>query len=311
MISDNFTLLCVEDDMDAQENIKMILEEDFKEVFVASDGLEGLYIYKEKKPDIILTDINMPNMDGLSMIKEIRKVDKNQPIIVISAFDSKNNLFKVANLSSSGFIPKPIDMDFLYERLQCIIENLQEKIKLKKLKEKEIENLYKMAHYDTLTKIPNKYLFEITLDKAISKAKRDGSKLAIFFIDLDNFKSINDNYGHESGDIVLQTVSNNIKKIIRNEDILSRRSGDEFLLLVEGFDDIKNLKTLAKKIIEASSVPIKYHNANINISISIGISIYPDDTKKIKQLMHFADQAMYKAKKCGKCNYKFFNDIEI
>ncbi len=309
MISDNFTLLCVEDDIEAQENIKMILEEDFKEVFVASDGIEGLYIYKEKKPDIILTDINMPNMDGLSMIKEIRKVDKNQPIIVISAFDSKNNLFKVANLSSSGFIPKPIDMDFLYERLQCITDNLQEKIKLKNIKEKEIKNLYKMAHYDTLTKTPNKYLFEITLDKAISKAKRDGSKLAIFFIDLDNFKSINDNYGHEAGDIVLKTFSDNIKKIIRNEDTLSRRSGDEFLLLVKGFKNINNLKVLSKKIIKASSIPIKYKNININVSISMGISIYPSDTKDTKKLMHFADQAMYEAKKCGKCNYKFFNSL--
>jgi len=305
----NFTLLCVEDDEDARRHIGMMLEDDMKELYMATDGIEGLKTYKEKRPDIILTDINMPNMDGLSMIKEIRKQDRNQPIVIISAFDDRNNLLEAINMGGNGFVSKPIDMDFLYEKLNCIAQNLQDKIDAKKLKAKEIENLYKLAHYDNLTKIPNRFLFEITLEKTISRVKREGGELALFFIDLDNFKKVNDTYGHNAGDIVLQTVSANIKKIIRNEDILARRSGDEFLLLVEGICKIETLELLAKKIIEATSKPVKYLNEEINITSSIGISRFPYDTDIIEEFIHFADIAMYKAKKYGKCNYNFFGKL--
>jgi len=306
-VLNNFTLLCVEDDLDAQKHIKMMLEDDFKELYMASDGLEGLKIFQEKNPDIIITDINMPNMDGLSMIKEIKKIDRSQPIVIISAFDDRENLLEAINMGGNGFISKPIDMDLLYKKLDCIAQTLQDNIEAQKLKDKEMSNLYKLAHYDTLTNIPNRFLFEITLDKAISKAKRDKKELAIFFIDLDGFKNINDTYGHEVGDIVLKTVSRNIKDVIRSEDTLARRSGDEFLLLVEGISSKDALELLAKKIIDASSQPIKHPGGVLSITSSIGISRFPYDADMADKLMHFADIAMYEAKKCGKCRHVFYN----
>ncbi len=305
----NFTLLCVEDNLDARKQIKMMLEDDFKEIYTASDGAEGFELYKDKRPDIILTDINMPNMDGLSMIKEIRKQDKDQQIVIISAFDDRKNLLEAINLGGNGFISKPIDVDKLYEKLHCIAKKLQAKIDAQKLKAKEMENLYRLAHYDNLTKIPNKFLFEITLEQAISKAKRDGKQIALFFIDLDNFKSVNDTYGHKAGDIVLQTISRNIKEVIRSEDVLARRSGDEFLLLVEGVNSENDLNLLAKKIIKATSAPIKYLEKEINITVSVGISRFPLDTDVAEELIHFADIAMYEAKNSGKCNYIFYQTL--
>ncbi len=308
MSLNNFSLLFVEDNKDAQEHIRLIFEDDVKDLYIASDGIEGLKVYKNKSPDIILTDINMPNMDGLSMVKEIKNIDKNQPILMMSAFDDKENLLEAINIGCNGFVSKPVNIDFLYDKLNSIAQKLHDEKEKQNLKNLEIQKLYNLAHYDTLTNIPNKFLFEIELDRAVSQAKRDKSKIALFFIDLDNFKEVNDTFGHEAGDYTLKTIVNNMQKVIRNEDILARRSGDEFLLMVKGDWKREDLSSLANKIIKATSAPIKYSNDVIFISSSIGISVFPSDTNSPQELINLSDKAMYKAKKAGKSHYVFYGN---
>lgn len=308
MLND-LTLLYVEDDETTQEYLKMILEDECKKLYIASDGVKGLEIYKKEKPDIVITDINMPNMDGLAMIKVLKDMDKNQPIIIISAYDDQENLLKAVNLGCSGFVQKPINIELLLEQLNTVAQKIKERREKLKQKDKEIENLYKLAHFDFLTKIPNRYLFEIELKRALSMAKRNNSKLILFFIDLDNFKDINDNFGHEAGDFVLKSIVKNLNKITRKEDILARRSGDEFLLLTFGNSDKKMVSKLADKIIQTCLKPIIFKNKHISISCSIGISIYPDDAKNFEDLIRCADKAMYKAKKTGKSKYAFYEDL--
>ena len=306
MILNNFTLLCVEDDKDALEHIKMMLEEDVKEFYSALDGKEGIKVYKKQNPDIILTDINMPKMDGLSMIKRIREYDKNTPIVIISAFDDKENLLEAINIGGNGFITKPIDVDLLYKKLECISQNLQDKIDAKSLKDIQISNLYNLAHYDNLTDIPNMFLFQERLQQACSKAKRENLSLGLLFIDLDNFKKVNDTFGHKIGDITLKRVVENIKSVIREEDTLARRSGDEFLLLAEGFKSEKDLEILARKIIEATSIQVAFEEESVNLSSSVGIALFPKDAKTPEELIHKADLAMYSVKRRGKSNYAFY-----
>ena len=308
MSLNNFSLLFVEDNKDAQEHIRLIFEDDVKDLYIASDGIEGLRIYKNKSPDIILTDINMPNMDGLSMVKEIKNIDKNQPILMMSAFDDKENLLEAINIGCNGFVSKPVNIDFLYDKLNSIAQKLHDEKEKQNLKNLEIQKLYNLAHYDTLTNIPNKFLFEIELDRAVSQAKRDKSKIALFFIDLDNFKEVNDTFGHEAGDYTLKTIVNNMQKVIRNEDILARRSGDEFLLMVKGNWKREDLSSLANKIIKATSAPIRYSDDVIFISSSIGISVFPSDTNSPQELINLSDKAMYKAKKAGKSHYVFYGN---
>jgi len=302
---ENFTLLYIEDDLDAQERMKMMLEDDVKEFFQAYNGEEGLRVYEEKKPDIILTDVNMPVLDGLSMAKEIKQKDKQQPIIVMSAFDDRRTLLEAINIGIDYFTPKPIDMDIVYDRLNTIAEHLQNKIDAQNAKKREMEELYALAHYDTLTKISNRFLFNIKLDEAINKAKRYNSKFTLFFIDLDDFKMINDTYGHAAGDKVLQSVSDNIKKVIRLEDTFARISGDEFSLIIENIDDKNYIDTLANKIIGAASTPVEFNDKTIHITCSVGISRYPKDSNSKEELLHLADIAMYKAKQQGKCNFAY------
>lgn len=311
MLLKNFTLLYIEDDIQAQQNMKMILEDDVKAFFQAFDGKEGLDIYKEKKPDIILSDIILPSIDGLTLTKKIRQIDKCQPIVVISAFDDREKLLEAINAGIDYFIPKPIDIDILYDRLNTIAQNLQNKKDADKTKEKEHEILHALAHYDTLTQIANRHLFGIKLNETINKVRRAHESFALFFIDLDKFKNINDTYGHAAGDAVLQSVAQNIKKVIRLEDTFARIGGDEFALIIENEENISHTNLLAKKIMQAVSTPITFEEHKFHITCSIGISFYDGQLCSKEALLRNADRAMYVAKKEEKSNFKYSSSNTI
>ena len=307
----NFTLLYVEDNRDAQEHLKMILEDDVKEFYQAYNGEDGLALYRDKKPDIILTDVNMPLLDGIGMSKKIKSIDKCQYIMILSALDDRITLLNAINAGVDYFIPKPININILEDRLYIVAQQLQYKKDAEELKIKEQKRLYNLAHLDSLTKIPNRHLFNLKLDQAISRAQREKSFVTLFFIDLDNFKHVNDTYGHLIGDKVLQSLATNISNEIRVEDTLSRISGDEFTLIVESKYNNDYLDIVAKKILGASSFSMKVEDETIDITCSIGISIYPKDAQSKKELIDCADTAMYKVKKAGgKAGYEYSIDTQ-
>jgi len=304
--SKDFTLLYVEDNRDTQEWMQLMLEDNFKEYYQAFDGEEGFEAYKKYQPDIIITDINMPVLDGLAMADKIKSLNKHQPIIVMSAFDDKNTLLKAINIGIDYFAPKPVDMDVLNKKIDNVVEDLSNQKELKRLQEKEIQDLYYLAHYDTLTGIQNRFLFEENLKQSLNRAKRMNYELICFFIDLDDFKKINDTYGHAAGDRVLKGVVENIQKVIRSEDTFARLSGDEFALIME----VTNQKSydtsgVAKKIMEAIGKNIEFEGHSISMSCSIGISCFPQDATTTEGLVRKADLAMYKAKKVKKPTYEF------
>jgi diguanylate cyclase (GGDEF)-like protein len=294
-------ILYVEDDTHTQEWMKMLLEDEIKELYQAYNGKEGLEFYKKYAPDIILSDINMPEMDGMSMAQKIKKIDRHQPIILLSAFSDKDTLLRAIDIGVDGFSPKPIDLEHLRNKLEDIAASIKEKAQ----KESEVETLYTMAHYDALTGIPNRTTFNIKLDKALLEAKKHNHHLVLFFIDLDNFKIINDKYGHLAGDVVLQTIAKNISHVIRKEDTLARIGGDEFALLIENVHNENFIHTLAQKILQATAQPIIYEGHKLQVSCSIGISRYPEDAHNKKELFEQADKAMYNTKKSGKSNFTY------
>jgi diguanylate cyclase (GGDEF)-like protein/PAS domain S-box-containing protein len=172
------------------------------------------------------------------------------------------------------------------------------------LRQKEV--LINQAYYDTLTQLPNRALFYDRLSQAIAKSKRHKKDVALFFIDLDHFKDINDSFGHDVGDKVLMEVSSRFKEILREEDTTCRLGGDEFTIIMENFESIESISTLAQKIIENIPKPITIDGHKLFVTCSIGISIYPKDATQDNSLLSCADDAMYKAKKEGKNRFKFF-----
>ncbi len=165
-----------------------------------------------------------------------------------------------------------------------------------------------LAHYDLLTNLPNRMMFQESLKNMISKANRNKSKIALMFIDLDNFKMINDTLGHDYGDLLLQEVAARLKKILRAEDVVSRLGGDEFTVILDDVKDTAYPSIVAQKIIDTLSQPIRLKDEMGYIGASIGISIFPDDTDSMEQLIKNSDLAMYRSKNEGKNVYRYFTE---
>ncbi|WP_051219286.1 EAL domain-containing protein [Oceanobacter kriegii] len=169
----------------------------------------------------------------------------------------------------------------------------------------QMENL---AFYDALTGLANRRLFKNRLSKSIKSAERTQSTLALMFLDMDQFKRINDSMGHDAGDLLLQEVSRRLSANVRDKDTVSRIGGDEFTILLTDVKRISDVKTVAEKILEALAEPIRIKGQDINTSVSIGITLTPQDSTDPNTLMKNADLAMYKAKELGRNNYQFFSE---
>ncbi len=169
--------------------------------------------------------------------------------------------------------------------------------------------LKKMAHYDALTNLPNRTLFYDRLDKAMQRAQRDNTMLSIIFVDLDDFKIINDTLGHSSGDIVLSETAKRLTHIVRNSDTVARLGGDEFVIILEKVSQLSDVSYIADKIITEVKIPMQLKDdKNCEIGVSLGISTYPNQTTDKKELLEFADSAMYEAKQNGKNCYKIYDN---
>lgn len=158
------------------------------------------------------------------------------------------------------------------------------------------EETREFALQDALTGLPNRVLFEQSLDNALIQAKRHGWRLAVFFIDVDDFKSINDTYGHDMGDKVLIMVADRLKSSVREEDMVSRWAGDEFVCLLMEVKHEADVTRLAKNMANRISEAYEFNKTVLSIRVSIGIAIYPADGETADILFKKADTAMYKAK---------------
>ncbi|MDG3085390.1 EAL domain-containing protein [Vibrio hannami] len=172
--------------------------------------------------------------------------------------------------------------------------------------------LHTQAHYDSLTNLPNRVLFIDRLGKTILNADRLDMAFSVLFIDLDHFKSVNDQYGHEVGDKLLQNVAKRINHCIRVSDTAARISGDEFIVVLEHLNDVSKAMNTANKIannlIKSLQQPFKIGDVSVTISASIGVSINPEDSADRDALIRYADNAMYHAKALGKNNFQFYSE---
>ncbi|MFN3397477.1 MAG: diguanylate cyclase domain-containing protein [Sulfurimicrobium sp.] len=164
-----------------------------------------------------------------------------------------------------------------------------------------------LANFDALTGLPNRNLFHDRLKHAVARASRQGDGFALMFIDLDDFKTVNDTLGHDAGDLLLQEAARRLEKCIRDGDTAARLGGDEFTVLLETSEQAAVAGT-AQRIVEVLAAAFALRDGEVYVSCSIGISIYPDDGADDQILMKNADIAMYRAKQQGKSNFRFFGD---
>ncbi len=186
-------------------------------------------------------------------------------------------------------------------------------------RERAEEKIHYLAHYDTLTDLPNRFLFKEHLSRALVSAQRNSEILAVLFVDLDDFKKVNDTFGHRVGDLLLQDVADRFGKTLRKSDVLARQGdedghtsiarfgGDEFIVLLSDIEGARDAAKAAHRVLDALSDPFALDGHEISMGASIGISLYPQDGEDFETLTKNADAAMYRAKGQGTKNYRFYS----
>lgn len=189
-----------------------------------------------------------------------------------------------------------------------LVLNLSEAKSQLELSNKKLEQA---ATHDALTQVANRNLFQDNLELAIKNAEKNKKMLALFYIDVDKFKTINDTYGHYAGDYVLVLMTQRLKKYFNGDKNIARLGGDELTIIIEEIDSIKMIRKIANEVCHLLAFPMRLDNSNIIITVSIGISVYPDDGEDADTLLHFADKTMYEVKKMGGNNYKLTTKEEV
>ncbi|QNM96872.1 bifunctional diguanylate cyclase/phosphodiesterase [Chitinimonas koreensis] len=170
-------------------------------------------------------------------------------------------------------------------------------------------HIRQLALYDGLTGLPNRVLLDDLLNQALARARRHGSRVALGFIDLDHFKQINDAFGHQAGDQVLATLARQIRSVLREEDVLARWGGDEFIVMLPDLPDLATLSNVAERLREIARQGVVLEGIETRPTISIGMAVYPDNADNAESLLRAADSTMYHAKAMGRNNVQFYGDI--
>ncbi len=167
------------------------------------------------------------------------------------------------------------------------------------------QELEHLARHDALTGLPNRRAFQERLEQALARSQRSGERFALLFIDVDNFKSINDRWGHDGGDAILKIVSMRLNATTRKADAVARMGGDEFVVLLDNPMQREDITTIAEKLLDSVRAPFLHKGQELQVGFSIGISQYPEDGLTAADLMARADHAMYEAKAAGRNGFRF------
>lgn len=193
--------------------------------------------------------------------------------------------------------------NFMLDRIQKRDAELEEEIMRRKRIEVRLDHL---AHYDNLTSLPNRHFFNERLISVVSRAMQFEERAIVMFIDLDNFKNVNDTLGHNTGDVLLRIVAGRLSNSLRFGDVISRIGGDEFAIILENVEKVSQAAMIAEKCLASLAEPFLINDNELYISASIGISVCPDDASDMHELLKHADTAMYYAKNKGKHTYQLF-----
>ncbi|KJR41522.1 signaling protein [Candidatus Magnetoovum chiemensis] len=240
-------------------------------------------------------------------LHKIENVENSKVMTVLEKISKEGeHLFTIKRTINNGIIYLESRVSGIWDDKKNLIGYVLMSRDITEKKQSQ-EQLKYLAHFDSLTNIPNRTLFNDRLVNSIAQAKRTGRKLALLFIDLDRFKKINDTLGHDRGDMLLKEAAQRLIKCIRESDTVARMGGDEFTVLLSNIVNSEDVSLVACKIISSLSSPFMLKGHECSIGASIGISIFPTDTSDAAILLKNADISMYKAKEQGRNNFQFYS----
>lgn len=285
-------ILVVDDEPAVRHFLKVILQRMGYEVETASGGGEALERAKERSFDVVLTDLIMPRMDGLQVIREVKKLSPDTEVVVITGYPSSESIVAATRAGAVDYLPKSPDP----EHLAVLIEKALGIRDLRR-KARERDFYLRMAQMDGLTELFNHRTFYGFLEKELSRAKRKNQPTSLLFADIDGFKGFNDRHGHLYGDRVLRQVADVLRESCRNYDVIARYGGDEFAVMAPETDKEGGV-VLGQRINDAMARTSEMGPQG-ELALSIGIATFPEDAEKADELIGTADKALYAAKKEG------------
>jgi len=267
----------------------------------AEGALERLLGEKAKDYQVLLLDYRLAGMDALELIKTLRQGHGLElPIVLVTGRGSEEAAAAALRLGVSDYLIK--DVGYL-DKLPSVLEHAYVHAELNC----ERARLHYLATFDELTGLLNRAEFRARAEPVLSRSHRLGERCALMLVDLDDFKVVNDTFGHGAGDDLLRGFAALLRQILREEDLCCRFGGDEFLILLEGVDQAGGAARTAERIAESLSERLPAGGREAVVKASIGIAIYPDDGQDIDTLIRNADTAMYKAKTGGRSHFRFFD----
>lgn len=414
-------VLVVEDDPILRTQLRHMVSRRVSDVRDAADGAAGLALWWEWMPDLVITDIMMPVMNGMEMCAAIKRADASAQLIVVTSSAEVEHLRWALDLGVDRYVMKPVDEALLHDATAKCLRDLrqQRELHLSRMvfesvseglvvtdeqgrimavnpyfcevtgyredevlgkppsmlssgqhdarfyqamwhsldsvgrwageivnrrkngeaytewlsivavdegnnrgtryvgmfsditeRKREEDHIRRLAHFDALTGLPNRVLFMDRLKRSLSRLDRQGGELALLYLDLDRFKSVNDEFGHAVGDLVLTEAARRMNGCVRDMDMVSRRGGDEFVVILEGDNVREAAAVVAGKLVQAVSEPYSVGGHDLSIGTSVGIAVYPHDGKDAETLLQAADTALYNAKGAGRGDFHFFQDAD-
>jgi diguanylate cyclase (GGDEF)-like protein len=318
-------LLVVDDIADNRAILNRFLRRRGYEIVEAENGAEALDLIAGQSFDAVLLDVLMPVMNGLETLKRIRAAHSPSklPVIMVTAKVESKDIVEALELGANDYITKPIDFSIALARVQSQLARQQaerslahyvEKLEhtnrqleheIAERKQSEAQVRY-MAHHDSLTGLANRVQFREQLARTLARVEEHGGNFALLFIDLDQFKMINDTLGHRVGDLLLALISERLQNAASESDTVARLGGDEFAIIQMTKERPEEAGLLADRIMKAIALPFDIETHQLVVGCSIGIAWAPDDGKDPDQLLANADLALYRAKAEARGSYRYF-----
>jgi len=298
---------------DVPVSIKVLGEllREYYEIIVATSGYKAIEVALKNKPDLILMDVVMPEMNGLETCRRLKENEQtaNIPVIFLTAMAESSDVIKGFGVGGQDYIVKPFNKTEVIARVKNHIELKKSKEKIEQYalelerKNQELQQLLEkveqVAMTDFLTGIPNRRFAINIMNEELSRISRSGDSFSLLMVDVDNFKNINDFYGHECGDYVLKHLATLIQSVLRRHDMVARWGGEEFLIMLPG-TEINNAKITAEKTISHVRAQVfNYKGKLFNITITVGVA-QNQAGDNLDNIIKRADEAMYLGKKSGK-----------
>ena len=264
------------------------------------DPGEVCALHAKNSYDLILLDVEMPDMDGFQVMEGLKKIETESYLPVLAVTAQPAHKLRALQSGAKDFISKPFDLAEVLMR----VHNMLEVRLLHEATRNHGKMLEALALTDPLTGLANRRLLAERLSMAIVHARRNTSTMAVVYLDLDGFKQINNTLGHGAGDVLLKMVAARLTTTVREEDTVARLGGDEFVIMLWHISSPDDALTVVLKVIQAVTQPYVLDDQTVRVTTSAGVGIYPLHGEDADTLMKSADQAMYEAKRAGKNAYR-------